>query len=164
MAESVTSLVRPSQWLLHMILIQIARFMGPTWGPPGSCRPQKGPILAPRTLLSGNGPVEKQSSHPTPWDNSEQCMRTHAVIRTGLRQFRAFNLITFGYWLVLFAIMMEQMWIVQQLSISSRAVVKFTDRLQGHHDLNQITITVIVTVTITVTVMHWWQEGHWAIN
>ena len=31
----------------------IARFMGPTWGPPGSCRPQMGPMLAPRTLLSG---------------------------------------------------------------------------------------------------------------
>ena len=28
---------------------QIARFMGPTWGPPGSCRPQVGPILAPST-------------------------------------------------------------------------------------------------------------------
>ena len=33
---------------------QIARFMGPTWGPPGSCRSQKGPMLAPWTLLSGH--------------------------------------------------------------------------------------------------------------
>ena len=33
---------------------QIAKFMGPTWGPPGSCRPQMGPMLAPWTLLSGN--------------------------------------------------------------------------------------------------------------
>ena len=32
---------------------QITNFMGPTWGPPGSCRPQMGPILAPSTLLSG---------------------------------------------------------------------------------------------------------------
>ena len=32
---------------------QIAKFMGPWWGPPGSCRPQMGPILAPWTLLSG---------------------------------------------------------------------------------------------------------------
>ena len=31
----------------------IARFMGPTWCPPGSCRPQMGPILVPCTLLSG---------------------------------------------------------------------------------------------------------------
>ena len=27
--------------------------MGPTWGPPGSCRPQMGPMLTPSTLLSG---------------------------------------------------------------------------------------------------------------
>ena len=26
--------------------------MGPTWGPPGSCRPQMGPMLAPWTVLS----------------------------------------------------------------------------------------------------------------
>ena len=32
---------------------QIAKFMGPTWGPPGSCRPQMGPMLAPWTLPSG---------------------------------------------------------------------------------------------------------------
>ena len=32
----------------------IARFMGPTWGPPGSCRSQVGPMLAPWTLLSGH--------------------------------------------------------------------------------------------------------------
>ena len=36
------------------------RFMGPTWDPPGSCRPQVGPILAPWTLLSG---VTFVSSH-----------------------------------------------------------------------------------------------------
>ena len=28
--------------------------MGPTWGPPGSCRPQVGPMLTPWTLLSEN--------------------------------------------------------------------------------------------------------------
>ena len=32
---------------------QIARFIRPTWVPPGSCRPQMGPMLAPWTLLSG---------------------------------------------------------------------------------------------------------------
>ena len=32
---------------------QIAKFMGPTWGPPGSYRPHMGPMLAPWTLLSG---------------------------------------------------------------------------------------------------------------
>ena len=29
---------------------QTARFMGPTWGPPGSCRPQVGPMLPPINL------------------------------------------------------------------------------------------------------------------
>ena len=37
----------------QMELSQITRFMGPTWGPPGSCRPLMGPTLAPWTLLSG---------------------------------------------------------------------------------------------------------------
>ena len=32
---------------------QKAKFMRPTWGPPGSCRPQMGPMLAPWTLLLG---------------------------------------------------------------------------------------------------------------
>ena len=31
---------------------EAARFMGPTWGPPGTCWPQVGPMLAPWTLLS----------------------------------------------------------------------------------------------------------------
>ena len=32
---------------------QITKFLGPTWDPPGSYRPQMGPMLAPWTLLSG---------------------------------------------------------------------------------------------------------------
>ena len=31
----------------------IKKYMGPTWGPPGSCRPQMGPMLSPWTLLFG---------------------------------------------------------------------------------------------------------------
>ena len=38
---------------LKVLISQIAKFMGPTWGPPGSCRPQMGPMLAPWTLLPG---------------------------------------------------------------------------------------------------------------
>ena len=38
---------------VSVLCSQIAKFMGPTWGPPGSCRPQMGPMLAPWTLLSG---------------------------------------------------------------------------------------------------------------
>ena len=37
----------------HINSSQIAKFMGPTWGPPGSCRPKVGPMLAQWTLLSG---------------------------------------------------------------------------------------------------------------
>ena len=37
---------------------QIAISMGPTWGPPGSCRLQMGPMLAPWTLLSGAFPLD----------------------------------------------------------------------------------------------------------
>ena len=36
-----------------------ARFMGPTWGPPGACRPQVGPMLAPWILLSGKPQPDK---------------------------------------------------------------------------------------------------------
>ena len=55
--------VHPEKWSTHtrIILIsffkvpQIAMFMGSTWGPPGSCRLQMGPMLAPWTLLSEAG-------------------------------------------------------------------------------------------------------------
>ena len=36
------------------VIPQIAKFMGPTWGPPGSCRNQMGPMLAPWILLSAS--------------------------------------------------------------------------------------------------------------
>ena len=38
-------------------------FMWPTWGPPGSCRPQMDPMSAPWTLLSGS--VHQASRHLT---------------------------------------------------------------------------------------------------
>ena len=39
--------------IFNFIVSQITKFMGPTWGPPGSCRPQMDPMLTPWTLLSG---------------------------------------------------------------------------------------------------------------
>ena len=33
--------------------IEIAKFMGPTWGPPGSCPPQMGPMLAHEPCFQG---------------------------------------------------------------------------------------------------------------
>ena len=45
------------KWMVYSLTgsrgSQIAKFMGPTWGPPGSCRPQMGPMLTPWALLSG---------------------------------------------------------------------------------------------------------------
>ena len=54
---------------------QIAKFMWPTWGPPGSCRPQMGPMLDPWTLLSGY------------W--------SHGVIQNGRREILATELSSF---------------------------------------------------------------------
>ena len=36
------------------IWFQTAKFVGPTWGPPGSSRPQMGPMLAPWTCHTGH--------------------------------------------------------------------------------------------------------------
>ena len=47
-------------------------FMGPTLDPPGSCRPQMGPILAPWTLLSGI------LCHPQ-WNNSFPIIQTPKI-------------------------------------------------------------------------------------
>ena len=57
---------------------QIAKFMGPTWGPPGTCRPQMGPILAPRTLLSGTtSPLVEVVIDVTPANKVQQfCMES----------------------------------------------------------------------------------------
>ena len=39
---------------IPLFITQLAKFLWPTWGTPGSCRTQMGPMLAPWTLLSGN--------------------------------------------------------------------------------------------------------------
>ena len=41
----------------------IARFMGPTWGPPGADRIQVGPMLAPWILLSGSTKESQRQLH-----------------------------------------------------------------------------------------------------
>ena len=41
---------------------QIAKFMGPTWGPPGSCRPQMGSMLPHEPCYQGSSPL---SNGPT---------------------------------------------------------------------------------------------------
>ena len=39
----VDSMTRTTKWWQEYT--QMAKFMGPAWGPPGSCRPQMGPML-----------------------------------------------------------------------------------------------------------------------
>ena len=53
--------------LQQRIVYRIAKFMGPTWGPPGSCRPQMDLMLAPWTLLSGILFHHCEMGHVTPW-------------------------------------------------------------------------------------------------
>ena len=62
---------------------QITRFMGPTWGPPGPCRPQMNPILASWTLLSGS-PPGRISPPPLGW--SYQCKACEVAPDPGSRQ------------------------------------------------------------------------------
>ena len=57
----------------RLIIPQIAKFMGPTWGPHGSCRPQMGPMLAPWTLLSGTGRNFRNCRKQQLFDTSVQC-------------------------------------------------------------------------------------------
>ena len=47
------SCTNPSISASQCMTTQRARSMGPTWGPPGSCRPQVSPMLATWALLSG---------------------------------------------------------------------------------------------------------------
>ena len=55
---------------------QIAKFMGPTRGPPGSCRPQMGPMAVPWTLLSGHmsrtWPTRKVSINYSVWMTTDK--------------------------------------------------------------------------------------------
>ena len=48
--------------MLLLVTTQIARFMGPTWGPHGADRTQVGHMLGPWALLSGN--FQKHKSKP----------------------------------------------------------------------------------------------------
>ena len=58
---------------------QIAKFMGPRWGPPGSCRPQMGPMLAPWTLLSGTPCFNTISPQQNGWHFAD-CIFIHIFL------------------------------------------------------------------------------------
>ena len=61
---------------------QITKFMGPTWGPPGSCRPQMGPMMAPRTLLSGWLYMKQWCMIPLLTDTWASTLGTHCGLMT----------------------------------------------------------------------------------
>ena len=71
-----------SNSLLDKNYHQIAKFMGPSWGPPGSCRPHVGPMLVPWTLLLGSCYkslllyIDRQGTNEAVLDQRCQCWRT----------------------------------------------------------------------------------------
>ena len=69
------------EWTLS--LPQIAKFMGPTWDPPGSCRPQMGPMLASWTFLSGTLPFMVVLLTATPCLGKD--LRTNGYGKTWIR-------------------------------------------------------------------------------
>ena len=58
---------------------QITKFMGPTWGPPGSCR-QMGPMLAPWTLLLGLIWIQSKIMGKVDSVHIDQCWLWYGVI------------------------------------------------------------------------------------
>ena len=70
---------------------QIAKFMAPTWDPPGSCRAQMGPMLAPWTLLSGS-PISR------PWGCVWWVYRVYRIALFYILIFRWVKLVPQRYW------------------------------------------------------------------
>ena len=86
---------------------QIARFMRPTWGSPGSCQPQMGPMLTPWTfLLSGYssyftklmGLKKMIATFPrTQWvekkteKKQQQCLMNRIILRTTIVRYHWHN-------------------------------------------------------------------------
>ena len=66
---------------------QIAKLMWPTSGPPGSCRPQMGPILAPWTLLSDTSWFHTQQWLPFNSNKIKNRMtmnKSHQTVKHGI--------------------------------------------------------------------------------
>ena len=66
---------------LTPIPTQIAKFMGPTWGPPGSRWHQMGPMLALWTLLSGQAvPGQRAAITATGIPTKMMCMAAQEIV------------------------------------------------------------------------------------
>ena len=91
----------------------IARFMGPTWDPHGSCRPQIGPMLAPRIRLSWCLLLSCK------WDWSKGHIRTPTAV--------PINVHTVWLWFVLFLLHYNDVMMSAMASqITSLTIVYFT--------------------------------------
>ena len=80
----------------------IARFMGPSWGPPGSCRPQVGPRWAPcrpHALAIWDG-LLSESSQKTPWNGvpARHLTIDFTVIHLRSDWTYLYNDVTWGLW------------------------------------------------------------------
>ena len=68
---------------------QIARFMGPTWDPPGANRTQAGSMWATWTLLSGNAQILIGNNVMQPYLNMKTNYRTDKPTQTSIAYKRA---------------------------------------------------------------------------
>ena len=90
---------KPDRW--EYISTQIARFLGPTWGPPGSCRPQMGPCwpLAIRELPFEVA-VAGACCYRSVWQSAgRQCVTMRVAVSLaseGFDMVMIFNLLGFG--------------------------------------------------------------------
>ena len=78
----VSELLHPQFSCIVTVTSQIAKFMGPTWGPPGSCRPQMGPMLAPWTLLSGMILHTTNNDDKNSWTDCDVMIWKHYAVLT----------------------------------------------------------------------------------
>ena len=119
---------------------QIARFMGPTWGPPGSCRPPMGPMLAPWTLLSGVGVFTLNDDFALSWE-------TESMNSSGQENTRGNNLKETGTGAILpilahFQPMITGYWLaISVSSLSSRSPLILTVCLYEGDKSNQRRLT-----------------------
>ena len=112
---------------------QIAKFMGPTWGPPGSCRPQMGPMLAPWTLLSGTVP-------------SYQCGDSHyenKTAKTGPKMLLAIRIHTNNMNILLTKLCLVTMvwWIIAKIAFIACGLWFYSRGWSAQYVINEVAIS-----------------------
>ena len=103
---------------------QIAKFMGPTWGPPGSCRPQMGPMLAPWILLSGIVPSNESSDV---WANADLRRQDSGAV-----------ILIVDLWTTHNDSYLTSQWIIHKLHVWTHRRVMIYFLFRNHHDSQQL--------------------------